>query len=74
MEEKLAQIFIAQLNVSESDTKEDKKMEQVDSWNSLSHMNLIVAIEDEFKIELSGDHIAEMTSFEAIKKVIKSYL
>jgi acyl carrier protein len=74
MEEKLAQIFVAQLNVSEAEAKEDLKMDQIDAWNSLSHMNLIVAIEDDFKIELTGDDIAEMTSFGAIKKVTEKYL
>jgi acyl carrier protein len=74
MEEKLAQIFVAQLNVSEAEAKEDLKMDQIDAWNSLSHMNLIVAIEDVFKIELTGDDIAEMTTFNAIKKVIEKYL
>lgn len=74
MEEKLAQIFVAQLNVSEAEAKEDLKMDQIDAWNSLSHMNLIVAIEDAFKIELTGDDIAEMTTFNAIKKVIEKYL
>jgi acyl carrier protein len=74
MEEKLAQIFVAQLNVSEAEAKEDLKMDQIDAWNSLSHMNLIVAIEDVFKIELTGDDIAGMTTFSAIKKVTEKYL
>ena len=74
MEEKLAQIFVAQLNVSEAEAKEDLKMDQIDAWNSLSHMNLIVAIEDVFKIELTGDDIAEMTTFSVIKKVTEKYL
>jgi acyl carrier protein len=37
-------------------------------------MNLIVAIEDVFKIELTGDDIAGMTTFSAIKKVTEKYL
>ena len=39
-----------------------------------SHMNLIVSIEDEFGIEISGDDIAEMISFESIKKTIAKYI
>ena len=49
-------------------------MDDVANWDSLTHMNLIVAIEDEFGIEISGDDIAEMTSFESIKKIVAKYI
>jgi acyl carrier protein len=37
-------------------------------------MNLIVSIEDEFKIELSGDEIAEMVTFNQIREIIQKHL
>jgi acyl carrier protein len=49
-------------------------MSDVANWDSLTHMNLIVNIEEEFKIELTGDEIAEMTTFEQIKEVIQKHL
>jgi acyl carrier protein len=43
-----------------------------DKWDSLNHLNLIVELEDEFDMEFEPEEIAEMKSFEAVKKVIAS--
>jgi acyl carrier protein len=72
--EKLNQIFIRILKVQDEDLGKDLSMSEVRHWDSLSHMNLIVAIEEEFNIELSGDEIAEMTTFGSIRDVLQKYL
>jgi acyl carrier protein len=43
-----------------------------DKWDSLNHLNLIVELEDEFDMEFEPEEIAEMKSFDAVKKMIKS--
>lgn len=74
MEEKINKILMETLKVSEEQAKQDLTMDDVNNWDSLTHMNLIVAIEDEFGVELSGDDIAEMISFYAIKSTVAKYL
>ncbi|MCO6499928.1 MAG: acyl carrier protein [Vicingus serpentipes] len=74
MEEKINQILADTLKVPLEKTLEDLTMDDVNNWDSLTHMNLIVAIEGELGIELSGDDIAEMISFNAIRKTIAKYL
>ena len=49
-------------------------MSDLANWDSLSHMGLIVAIEDEFKIELSGDEIAEMITFDEIRNIVSKHI
>lgn len=49
----------------------DTHMKQVPEWDSLKHMELIVALEKHYKIELTGDEIAEMVSVEAIYNTLK---
>ena len=72
--DKISEIIIEILKVSEEDTHQNLGMDDVSNWDSLTHMNLIVAIEVEFGIEISGDDIAEMTSFESIKKIVAKYI
>jgi acyl carrier protein len=48
-------------------------MDDVRNWDSLSHMNLIVTIENDFGIELSGDDIAEMITFDKIREILKRH-
>jgi acyl carrier protein len=72
--EKLNQILIEVLKVSGEDLGKDLSMSEVRHWDSLSHMNLIVEIEKEFNIELTGDEIAEMTTFGSIRNVLQKYV
>lgn len=44
----------------------------LDGWDSLSHMNLIADLEARYKIELTGDEIAEMQTIAAIKTILKT--
>lgn len=43
-----------------------------EKWDSLHHLNLIVALEDAFDIEFEPEEIADMKSFEKVKKLIQS--
>lgn len=74
MEEKINQLLSETLKIPLEKTLEDLTMDDVNDWDSLTHMNLIVAIEGELGIELSGDDIAEMTSFDAIRKIVAKYV
>ncbi len=47
-------------------------MEATSTWDSLSHMELIAAIEDEFSIELTSDEIISMTSVATITEVLRA--
>jgi len=41
-------------------------------WDSLHHLNLIAELEDAFGIEFEPEEIAEMKSYDSIKKMISS--
>ena len=43
-------------------------------WTSLGHMNLILALEQEFGIEFNDDQILEMTSYSALTLIVKDAL
>jgi acyl carrier protein len=50
--------------------QDDLAMKDVDAWDSLTHMQLIVSLENTFALELSFDDIVEMTSVGSIKRVL----
>ncbi|MCM1483315.1 MAG: acyl carrier protein [Muribaculaceae bacterium] len=45
-----------------------------EKWDSLHHLNLIVELEDAFDMEFEPEEIAEMKSFEAVKKIMEGKL
>ena len=54
--------------------KLESSMSDIPEWDSLMHIKLLTAIEDEFKIEIDFADTLEMTSTEEIKKQILKYL
>jgi acyl carrier protein len=42
----------------------------LEKWDSFGHMNLCVAIEEEFKVSLDDTHIVEMTSVPKVVQVL----
>ena len=41
-----------------------------DKWDSLKHLELIVEIESDFDVELEPEEIAQMKSFDDIKRIL----
>lgn len=72
--QKLNQLLAETFKISIEEAAKNLGMNDVNNWDSLSHMNLIVSIEEEFKIELSGDEIAEMISFDQIREIIQKHI
>jgi acyl carrier protein len=50
---------------------EEMAMKDVEAWDSLKHMEVIVALEQNFEIELSFDEIVNMKSVAEIKRVLR---
>ena len=45
--------------------------ETIESWDSLKHMNLVVALEEEFSIVFEDDEIIQMLNFALITLIVK---
>jgi acyl carrier protein len=45
-------------------------MEDVERWDSLTHMKLIVTIEQAYRIQLSAEQIMAMKNVKAIKEIV----
>ena len=52
----------------------DSSMEDIPEWDSLKHIQLIIAIEEEFNITIDFSDTLDMTSLPEIKKKILKYL
>ncbi|WP_428326213.1 acyl carrier protein [Nitrosopumilus sp.] len=52
----------------------ESSMEDIPEWDSLKHIQLIIAIEETFDITIDFSDTLDMTSMPAIKKKILKYL
>lgn len=74
MEEKVKEIMGIVFEVESADITADASSDQIENWDSLRHMNLIVAIEEEFELELDDDDIIEMMSLPLIITILEEKL
>ena len=69
----IEELIAKTLTISANRVSDATRMQDVAEWDSLKHMELILSVEREFSLELTGDEIAEMTSVAAIKKILKDH-
>ncbi len=56
--------------INENDIGDNSSSDDILSWDSMNHMNLVVALEEEFKCEFDEDDIENMLTFNLIKIII----
>lgn len=67
---KLQEIFVDLLDDDTFELTEEASMETVEDWDSLLHITLVAAVEDEFKISLSTDDIIDAKNVNALTDII----
>jgi len=48
--------------------------ETIETWDSIQHLNLVLALEERFRVQLSPEEIDEMKSIGAVTKVVEGKL
>ena len=72
MQKKLIQLLMDLFNINEKEAK-NASMNSISTWDSLSHIELMMTIEEEFNIpKITPDEIVSMTSTESIKQILKN--
>lgn len=72
MDQKIKTAMAAVFEISSDDISEESSIETIPNWDSLKHIKLIFALEDEFEITFEEEEIAAMTSFSAIQEALGS--
>lgn len=73
-EARLRQVMAAVLQVPEESIGPDSSMDNIPSWDSLRHMNLVLAIEEEFGTSIPDEDAANVTSYALMKVVLEELL
>ena len=51
----------------------ETKITDINSWDSLNHINLIVALEEEFNISFSDSDIVAIKGYSDIENILKKH-
>lgn len=74
MEEQIKQLMADLLNLNPARIDDSTAMETVAGWDSFNHLNLCLALEQEFGITLAVHEMEEMTSYYEICRIIQAKL
>lgn len=73
MEERLRNLIIAQLKIDPNQYSEDLGAGDIPEWDSLAHMNLIMAIEREFHITFDVADAVDLETVGDFQDALKRY-
>jgi len=65
------QIFAEVFSIPANTVQDSLELGQIAAWDSMAHMTLITRIEEVFKIELTGDEIADLRSVRDVRAVLR---
>ena len=71
--EKYNNIFIEILEITKDQLDNSLEYQSVEAWDSVGHMSLMAALEDEFDIMLDMDDIVDFGSYVSGVKTLEKY-
>jgi acyl carrier protein len=70
MNDRIRKVMASAFECPIEQVTESTNQDNIDSWDSLHHIKLIVLLEREFNIEIPDERVGNMISFELIKTVV----
>lgn len=71
MDEEVEGLVAEVLRIPAATITDDLAMKNLDVWDSLKHMELVISLEQSFGLQLSFDEIVRMQSVGEIKRVLR---
>ena len=70
----LKKVILNQLNLDDFDLTDDTIAPDVPGWDSLNHINIIVAVEEHFKVKFKSMELLKLKNVGELQKLLDSKL
>ena len=70
---RLKQVLANVFDEESESINDESSMDTIENWDSLKHLNLILALEEEFEVSFDEDESIIIISYPLIKTVLKDY-
>jgi acyl carrier protein len=74
IKERIRSVLAVVFGIEVEQIKDNAEPGLIESWDSLRHMSLIVALEEEFDITFTDDEMTELLNLELIISVVSEKL
>jgi len=68
--DRLRKVFRSSLELPEDYDVDGLEYRGIEKWDSLAHMSLVAAIEDEFDVMIDTDDVIDMSSFTKAREIL----
>jgi acyl carrier protein len=70
--ERLKKTILKELNLEDYDMQDDMRADEGPGWDSLSHINVILAVEKEYGVRFKGTEVLRLKSIGDLQKLVDS--
>ena len=74
MEGRIRTVIAKTIKVPEEQITAEVSADRVQDWDSARHLDLVLALEDEFAIQFTDEEMVQLVSFEAISEIVRRAL
>ena len=71
---KIYQLMSNVFEIPVEEISEDSSLDSIESWDSIRHLNLILAIEEEFGITIPDEEVGNLVNYKLIELTINEQL
>ena len=71
---KLKEVLSAVFEVSIESITDESSSDTIENWDSLRHLNLIIALEEEFDVSIPDEEVGNLVNFKLIELVINELI
>jgi acyl carrier protein len=71
---KIKQVMSAVFEIPVESITEDASTDNIENWDSLRHLNLILALEEEFGVSIPDEEVGNLVNFKLIELVLNDIL
>ncbi len=68
---RILEVMSVVFGVKKEELPSNASPDLIETWDSLNHMNLIVALEEEFGVEFTDEEMVDFLDFNTIESIIK---
>jgi len=74
IEDRIKNVMSAVFEISIEEINDESSPDTIELWDSLKHLNLVIALEEEFNVQFTDDNLIELINLKLIKLVVTDIL
>jgi acyl carrier protein len=71
---KIKEVMSAVFEIPLESISDDSSYDNIENWDSLRHLNLILALEEEFEVSIPEEEVGNLVNYKLIELIINDLL